>query len=371
MATDSFGERIVAVQHAMNAAGVDLLLLTPGTDLRYVTGYNARPLERLTCLVLPAQGSAVLCVPRLEEPAAVAAVPKLAVRAWDEVEDPYELVAQLAKNGAPAEGPRRVAVANHLWTEQFLKMQDAVPSDVDWLLAGGIIDPLRAKKSPSEIEALAQAAAAIDVVHAQVPALLRPGKTEREIAADIAQLIVQAGHAHTSFVIVASGPNASSPHHEPSDRALESGDVVVVDIGGVMPSGYCSDSTRTYALGTPPQEFVDYYAVLQFAQESAVQAVRPGARAAQIDAACREPITAAGYGKFFTHRTGHGIGLDTHEQPYIVAHNEQLVTEGMVFSVEPGIYVPGKHGARIEDIVVCTGDGVRRLNNSPRELVMV
>ena len=172
------------------------------------------------------------------------------------------------------------------------------------------------------------------------------------------------------FVIVGSGPNAASPHHEVSDRVLEPGDAVVVDIGGAMPSGYCSDSTRTYALGEPPAEFTTYYKVLHDAQEAACAAVRPGVTAESVDAAAREPITAAGYGAAFFHRTGHGIGLEAHEDPYIVAGNGEVLEPGMAFSVEPGIY-PGPHGARIEDIVVCTADGYQRLNNTPRELLVV
>ena len=207
-------------------------------------------------------------------------------------------------------------------------------------------------------------------MHARVPGWLRAGRTEREVGADIAEAILAEGHATVDFVIVASGPNAASPHHEVSDRVLEPGDAVVVDIGGAMPSGYCSDSTRTYAIGEPPAEFTAYYKVLYDAQEAACAAVRPGVTAESVDAAAREPITAAGYGEAFFHRTGHGIGLESHEDPYIVAGNGEVLEPGMAFSVEPGIY-PGPHGARIEDIVVCTADGYERLNNTPRELLVV
>ena len=207
-------------------------------------------------------------------------------------------------------------------------------------------------------------------MHVRVPGWLRAGRTEREVGADIAEAILAEGHATVDFVIVASGPNAASPHHEVSDRVLESGDAVVVDIGGAMPSGYRSDSTRTYAIGEPPAEFTAYYKVLYDAQEAACAAVRPGVTAESVDAAAREPITAAGYGEAFFHRTGHGIGLESHEDPYIVAGNDEVLEPGMAFSVEPGIY-PGPHGARIEDIVVCTADGYQRLNNTPRELLVV
>jgi Xaa-Pro aminopeptidase len=226
------------------------------------------------------------------------------------------------------------------------------------------------RKNAAEVAALRQAGAAIDRVHARVPGWLRPGRTEREVGADIAEAIVAEGHARTDFVIVGSGPNAASPHHELSERLLRPGDAVVVDIGGTMPSGYCSDSTRTYAIGEPPAEFTAYYQVLYDAQEAACVAVRPGVTAESVDAAAREPITRAGFGAAFFHRTGHGIGLEAHEDPYIVAGNSEPLEPGMAFSVEPGIY-PGPHGARIEDIVVCTEDGYERLNHTPRELVVI
>ena len=229
------------------------------------------------------------------------------------------------------------------------------------LLASAALRGMRMRKSAAEVAALREAGAAIDRVHAQVPGWLAPGRTEREVGADIAEAIVAEGHARTEFVIVASGPNAASPHHELSERVLRPGDAVVVDIGGTMPSGYCSDCTRTYAIGEPPAEFAAYYAVLKDAQEAACAAVKPGVSAESIDAAAREPITAAGFGGSFFHRTGHGIGLETHEDPYIVAGNAEPLQPGMAFSVEPGIYT-GPHGARIEDIVVCTDEGGERVN---------
>jgi Xaa-Pro aminopeptidase len=237
-------------------------------------------------------------------------------------------------------------------------------------LASSALRDLRASKSAAEVAALLAAGEAIDRVHAQVPGWLRAGRTEAQVAADIADAIVAEGHATVDFTIVASGPNGASPHHTASDRVLQPGDPVVVDIGGTMPSGYCSDCTRTYAIGEPPADFVAYYEVLQAAQDAACSAVRPGVSAEAVDAAAREPITSAGYGEYFVHRTGHGIGLETHEDPYIVSGNTEPLRAGYAFSVEPGIY-PGPHGARIEDIVVCTQDGCQRLNNVTRDLVVV
>ncbi len=354
------------VAPAADAAGLDALLLTPGADLRYVTGYDAPNFERLTCLVVPARDAPFMVVPRLELPAAQAAgVDHLGVElvAWDETQDPYALVAsRLAR-------VRRVGLADRMWAMMVLRLRAALPG-AEQVLASPALRELRMRKSAAEVAALAGAGAAIDRVHEQVPGLLRPGRTEREVGADIAAAIVAEGHACADFTIVASGPNAASPHHELSERTLLVGDVVVVDIGGTMPSGYCSDSTRTYAIGPPPAEFLAYYEVLQSAQDAACAAVRPGITAEAVDAAAREPIAAAGYGDYFIHRTGHGIGLETHEEPYIVAGNAEPLEPGMAFSVEPGIYL-GAHGARIEDIVICTAHGGDRLNKVTRDLVVV
>ncbi len=250
-----------------------------------------------------------------------------------------------------------------------LRLRDALPG-ARQALASLALRSMRAVKSPAEVAALLKAGQAIDRVHERVPGWLRPGRSELEVAADIGDAIVAEGHATVDFAIVASGPNAASPHHAPSGRLLQAGDAVVVDIGGTMPSGYCSDCTRTYVLGPVPGDFADYYQVLKDAQEASCAAVRPGVSAEAVDAAAREPITRAGYGEYFVHRTGHGIGLETHEDPYIVAGNTEPIEPGNAFSIEPGIY-PGPHGARIEDIVVCTDDGHQRLNNVTRELVRV
>ena len=359
-------ERLRLAADATGAAGLGALLLTPGPDLRYVTGYDAHQLERLTCLALPADGDPFLVVPRLELPAAQASPAGafgLEMIPWDETDDPYELVARRL-------GPvSSVGLADRMWAMMVLRFRAALPAARQGLASAALRD-LRSRKSPAEVAALREAGAAIDRVHAAVPGWLRPGRTELEVAADVAAAISDEGHARTDFVIIASGPNAASPHHEPSGRVLRPGDAVVVDIGGTMPSGYCSDCTRVYAIGSPPAEFTAYYEVLRDAQEAACAAVRPGVTAEAVDAAARTPITAAGYGPQFVHRTGHGIGLETHEDPYIVAGNAEPLAPGMAFSVEPGIY-PGPHGARIEDIVVCTEQGYERLNHVTRELVVV
>jgi Xaa-Pro aminopeptidase len=227
-------------------------------------------------------------------------------------------------------------------------------------------------KSADELAGLRRAAAAIDRVHGRMGEWLRPGRTEEEVGRDIAQAITDEGHVQVNFVIVASGPNGASPHHHVSARVIEAGDPVVVDIGGTMADGYCSDCTRTYvAGGQPDEEFARYYAVLLDAQKRSCESVRPGVSAQSVDAAARDLIVAAGYGDKFVHRTGHGIGLEEHEDPYIVAGNDTILEPGMCFSIEPGIYLPGQHGARIEDIVAVTDDGVERLDTIDRDLVVL
>jgi Xaa-Pro aminopeptidase len=359
--------RIAAARSAAVDAGIDALLITPGPDLRYFTGYDAVALERLTCLIIPASGAPCLVAPQLEVAAAQASPLgglDLKIHGWAETDDPYALVAKLVP------GVREVGLCNSMSALAVLSLRDAMPA-AHQLLAGDILGRLRMIKSADEVEQLRRAGRAIDRVHEQVPDLLRPGRSEREVAEDITEAILEAGHHSVDFVIVGSGPNAASPHHEVSDRQLGAGDVVVVDIGGSLASGYCSDSTRTYAIGHAPSEFVKYYDVLQEAQAAAVAAVCPGVSAEFIDAVARQAITDAGFGELFIHRTGHGIGLETHEGPYIVAGNKEELQPGMAFSVEPGIYVAGEHGARIEDIVVVTDTGVEPMNLTTHDLVVV
>jgi Xaa-Pro aminopeptidase len=359
-------ERLARVAEAVRAKGLDVLLLTPGPDLRYVTGYDAKQLERLTCLAVPAQGDPFLLVPRLEFKAALASPAgalSMEILTWGETEDPFGMISSAIGE------PHSVALSDRMWALHVLAFKDVFPT-AEQRLASTVLSPLRMRKSAAEIGALKEAGAAIDRVHANVPGWLRPGLTERQVGAKITEAILAEGNVQVDFVIVGSGPNAASPHHEVSDRVIQDGDVVVVDIGGTMPSGYCSDCTRTYAIGGAPDDFMKYYEVLYDAQEAATASVRPGVTAESVDRTARGVIADAGYGEWFIHRTGHGIGLESHEDPYIVEGNTIPLEPGMAFSIEPGIY-PGPHGARIEDIVVCTEDGYQRMNNVPRDLVIV
>jgi Xaa-Pro aminopeptidase len=367
MTEDRRSERLARARKELGERGMDALLLGPSADLRYLTGYQAPPLERMTLLVLPAAGDAWLVVPALEAPLARDHLGglDLEVAAWQETEDPVGLV-RAALDAAAAGG--RLGVGDQLWSAFLLRLQAALPG-ADFVAASTVTRQLRMRKDPEEVEALARAAAAIDRVVDGLEGLRWAGRTELELAGEL-QAAIRDGHDEVCFTIVGAGPNAASPHHVAARRVIRPGDAVVVDIGGRL-DGYCSDTTRTLVVGEPPPGFQEAYAVLHAAQLAGCAAAGPGVPAEAVDAACRQVIAAAGYGEHFIHRTGHGIGLEEHEDPYVVAGNAEPLEPGMTFSVEPGIYLPGRFGARIEDIVTCTDQGGRRLNVTSRDLRVV
>jgi D-alanyl-D-alanine dipeptidase len=362
-----YARRLAAAAAATADAGLDGLVISPGYDLRYLSGSRAQTFERLTALVVPASGDPTVVVPRLElaslKGSAVTEL-GLAVRDWVDGDDPYQMVSA-ALGGVPA----ATAVTDSMPALHLLPLAGVL--GVSPVLATDILRTLRMIKEECEIDALRKAGSAIDRVHARVPEFLIPGRTEADIAADIAEAIVGEGHSEVSFIIVGSGPHGADPHHSYSDRELQVGDIVVVDIGGSYEPGYHSDSTRTYSIGEPEDDVAQQYSVLQRAQRAAIDTVRPGVTAEQVDAAARDVLAEAGLAEAFVHRTGHGIGLSVHEEPYIVSGNDLPLAAGMAFSIEPGIYFPGRWGARIEDIVVLTEDGALAVNNRPHELIVV
>ena len=365
--TAVYADRLRRAAELTAAAGLDALLITPGPDLRYLVGSGAESFERLTCLVIPADGSAAaMVVPTLElaglAESAVAEL-GLAVHDWVDGVDAYTLVASLLPT------PGRTAVAEAMPALHVIPLTTALGAPP--VLATSVLRELRMVKDRAEIDALRRAGAAIDRVHARMGEWLRAGRTEAEVAADISAAIVEEGHTAAEFVLVGSGPHGADPHHEVSERVIQAGDVVVVDIGGPVPPGYNSDSTRTYSIGEPTAEVAAKFAALERAQRAAVDAVRPGVSAESVDAAARDVLAAEGLAQVFVHRTGHGIGLSVHEEPYIVAGNRVELVEGMAFSIEPGIYFRGDWGARIEDIVVVTVDGCESMNTRPHGLTVL
>ncbi len=357
--------RLDRVRSRMEQLGVDVVLLSLGADLPWLTGYEAMPLERLTMLVVPRSGEATLVVPRLEAPRVEEDPSVFALRPWSEGEDPVAVVAGLA---APA---REVAVSDRTWATFVLALQAALPK-ASWRPSSGVTGPLRAVKDDAEIAALAAASAAADAVAAELLAGHIPliGRTERDVSQDIGRRLIAEGHQKVNFAIVGSGPNSASPHHEPGGRVIRAGEAVVCDFGGTM-DGYCSDITRTVWTGPPTEEQRALYRVLEEAQAAGVAAARPGTSCEAVDRAARSVIEAGGYGDAFIHRTGHGIGLEEHEDPYIVSGNGEDLVPGHAFSVEPGIYLAGRFGARIEDIVVASGEGPVPLNRVSHELTVV
>jgi Xaa-Pro aminopeptidase len=354
------------VRRRMADAGVDVLLLSLGADLPWLTGYAAMPLERLTMLVFPADNGATLVVPRLEAPRVVEQPDVFTVRPWDETDDPVSIVVRLVGRRS-----QQLAVSDRTWAMFLLRLQAALPS-ARWRPASTVTSPLRAVKDHDEVEALAKAAAAADRVAAQllggdVPLV---GCTEAEVSRELARRLVAEGHDAVNFAIVGSGPNSASPHHEPGGRRIGRDEAVVCDFGGTL-DGYCSDITRTVYTGAPPDEYVTVYETVRAAQAAGVAAVARGTPAERVDAAVRDSIAEAGYGSWFIHRTGHGIGMEEHEDPYLVHGNTAPLVPGNAFSVEPGIYLPDRFGVRIEDIVVVGENGPVVLNQADHALTVV
>ncbi|WP_334142002.1 M24 family metallopeptidase [Rhabdothermincola sp.] len=362
--------RVARVRRAMEEAGVDVLLLSVGADLPWLIGYEAMPLERLTMLVVPRDAQPTLVVPALEAPRVREEPEVFGMRTWDETDDPVELVAGLAGSASVA------AIGNRTWAQFLIELQQRMPGTT-FRNASDITGPLRAVKEPGEIAALRRAAAAVDRVAGQLQQGEIPlvGRTEAEVAAELGRRILAEGHQRVNFAIVASGENAASPHHEPGNRVIQPNEIVLCDFGGTMAAadgaGYCSDITRCVYTGEPPPEVRDLYRVLRDAQEAAVAGAKAGVTGEEVDAIARGRITEAGFGECFIHRTGHGIGVEEHEDPYIVAGNHTPLVAGNAFSIEPGIYLAGRFGARLEDIVVVGEGGPEPLNAADHDLVPV
>jgi len=360
----AFAARRELASKALRDRGIAALLLSPGSDLAYLSGYRIFGSERLTCLVIAADGATTLVVPTLESPRAKHAAPDIPQLTWEETEDPFAKTASLV--GAKGD----VAVADQMWALFTLRLQKALPGR-GFARASTITRELRMRKDRFELDALREVSAEADRAYAKVLSYEFTGKHERDVGAQLAALLKQEGHDEVTFTIVASGPNGASPHHETGERRIDSGDTIVLDFGGNR-EWYCSDITRTVHIGTPDAETLKVHDAVRRAQEAGYAAARTGATAESVDAASRKVIDDAGYGKFFIHRTGHGIGLDGHEHPYLVRGNSETLEPGMAFSIEPGIYLPGRFGVRIEDIAIIGHDGRSEpLNNADHALALV
>ncbi|WOT33419.1 aminopeptidase P family protein [Streptomyces coeruleorubidus] len=363
---DDYRARMERAARTAAEAGLAGLLVAPGPDLVWLTGYTPPAVtERLTLLVLAAGQDPVLVVPALEAPDAqkAAGAPALTLRDWTDGKDPYAATAALL------DASGRFGISDNAWALHLLALQQAVPGSSYTSLTEAL-PMLRAVKDAAELELMTAAGAAADATFEEIRNVPFAGRREAEVAADLDRLLRRYGHEQVDFTIVASGPNGANPHHEAGDRVIGRGDMVVLDFGGLK-DGYGSDTSRTVHVGEPTDEERRVHDTVREAQEAGFRAVRPGAACQDVDRAARAVIADAGYGEYFIHRTGHGIGVTTHEPPYMIEGEERPLVPGMCFSVEPGIYLPGRFGVRIEDIVTVTEDGGRRLNTTSRELVIV
>ncbi|MFI7319992.1 M24 family metallopeptidase [Streptomyces venezuelae] len=363
---DDYRARMERAAAAAADAGLAGVLVAPGPDLVWLTGYRpTADTERLTLLVLAAGQDPVLVVPTLEAPdaARAAGAPALTLRDWTDGKDPYAVTAPLLDVSG------RFGVSDNAWAMHLLGFQQALPG-TSYVSLTQALPMLRAVKDEAELERLAAAGAAADAAYEEIQKVPFAGRRETDVAGDLADLLRRFGHAQVDFTVVGSGPNGANPHHEAGDRVIERGDMVVLDFGGLL-HGYGSDTSRTVHVGEPTAEEQRVHDVVREAQAAGCAAVRPGAACQDVDRAARAVITEFGYGEYFIHRTGHGIGVTTHEPPYMIEGEEQPLVPGMCFSVEPGIYLPGRFGVRIEDIVTVTEDGGRRLNTTAREMAIV
>jgi Xaa-Pro aminopeptidase len=364
--SDDYAARMRHAVQAATHAGLAGLLVTPGPDLVWLTGYRPpAATERLTLLVLAPERAPVLVVPTLERPDAEesAAASALEMMDWVDGTDPYRLASSLLRSDG------RYGISDAAWAMHLIGLQQTLPESSYRSLTAAL-PMLRAIKDDRELARLTAAGAAADAAYQEILAVPFAGRRETDVATDLAQLLRRFGHEQVNFTVVGSGPNGANPHHEAGDRVIAPGDAVVLDFGGLM-HGYGSDTTRTVSVGEPTPELRTVHEVVRRAQQAAFEAVRPAVACQEIDRVARQVISDAGYGPQFIHRTGHGIGVTTHEPPYIVEGEEQALAAGMCFSIEPGIYLAGRFGVRIEDIVAVTPGGGRRLNNTSRELGVV
>ncbi|MCX5086152.1 aminopeptidase P family protein [Streptomyces sp. NPDC056121] len=363
---DDYKARMERAARSAADAGLAGVLVAPGPDMVWLTGYSpTADTERLTMLVLAPGQDPVLVVPTLEAPDAAKAVgaDALTLRDWTDGKDPYAVTAPLLDVAG------RFGISDNAWAMHLIGLQKALP-DTSYASLTEALPMLRAVKDAAELERLTAAGEAADATYEEIKKVPFAGRRETDVAGDLADLLRQFGHSQVDFTVVGSGPNGANPHHEAGERVIENGDMVVLDFGGLK-HGYGSDTSRTVHVGEPTAEEQRVHDVVREAQAAGCAAVEPGAACQDVDRAARAVITEFGYGQYFIHRTGHGIGVTTHEPPYMIEGEEQRLVPGMCFSVEPGIYLPGRFGVRIEDIVTVTEDGVRRLNSTSRDMAIV
>ncbi len=367
--------KLARARALMHQHGLDFIVAGPSADLFYLTGVTSHTSERMTLFILPQEAPAYIVVPTFEAALLPPLSDEIVVRTWGEQDNPARLAAQLIASGAnalPGGFACTIGVADQLWSVFLLRLQAELPRAA-FTSASAVLTPMRQIKDAGEIEKLRVSGQAADQVFDEMVKGPFIGRSEAEVGREIVERLRAKGLEVPGHAIVASGPNSASPHHHTGDRVIQAGDAIVLDFGGTV-GGYYSDITRTVFAGEPPSpgsEELHVYGLVAAAQEAAVRAARPGLTCEKLDAVARNHFIEAGYGQYFTHRLGHGIGLDGHEPPYIVGGNSTPLQPSMAFSIEPGLYLPGKFGVRIEDIVVLGPEGAERMNNAPREITVV
>lgn len=363
-----YESRLSTIRGKMKERNIDGLILFPSSNQYYVTGFRTFPGERLLLTIIPAEGEAFFISPMLYESQVKKESWIKDIITWGDNDKPYEILTREMESRGLCKG--RFAVDDNLYAVQLLSIIKALPQ-IEFIPLGDLLGSLRISKSQEEIEKIRMASRIVDEVVEEVRKNARPGMTEIEIAALMEFEMRKRGSEGPSFeTIVGSGPNSALPHYNAGERKVGIGEFIVLDFGATY-NGYCSDTTRTLCMGEPTDKMKEVYNIVKEAQEIGVRTVRPGIKAREVDEAVRKHISDRGYGKYFTHRTGHGLGIEIHEEPYISGISESILKPGMVFSIEPGIYIEGEFGVRIEDIVVVTENGCERLNNYTRELTVI
>lgn len=368
MTTDELANRLDAVQLGLKKVDAAIGVFGLSSNLRYLTGFSDEPGERLLLLIVPREGKATMIVPALYADQVDAQSPPAALRVWKDGEDPQVMLREIADEVSRI--PGKVLLDDSLWAVFALQVQAAFLGR-HFGSASAAMAPLRERKDDAELAAMRRAGAIADAAFVAVTAEQISGLTEIGLARRLEAVMLDGGADGIAFeTLVAAGPNSALPHYRAGTRKIEPGDLVILDYGCRL-NGYCSDISRTVVCGKASAEQCRVHKAVVEAHWAAREKVGPGVEAQEVDAAAREVLVSAGYGAQFVHRTGHGIGLDIHESPYIVNGNRQKLEEGMTFSIEPGAYFPEAYGVRIEDVVVVTGVGAKAMTHAPQELLGV
>jgi len=360
--------RLEKLNATLRTANLDAVILNPGPTLTHLTGLHFHLMERPVVLIFAKDQDPAIVLPELELQKVASLPYALQVFAYPENPSDWDSVFRRAARSLGLDGKRIGVEPRQLRLLEFRHVRAGAP-EADYPDASDVLSVLRLKKDATEVEAMHRAVKIAQAALETTIPLIKIGMKEKELSSElVVQLLRQGSEPEMPFSpIVSGGPNAANPHASPSERKLQAGDLLVIDWGATY-DGYISDLTRTFAVGEVDEEYQKIHKIVQEANTAGRAAAKPGVPCAEVDKAARDVIEASGYGRYFTHRTGHGIGMEGHEEPYMRGDNMQLLEPGMAFTVEPGIYLPDRNGVRIEDNVVITETGADVLSDMPREM---